>query len=120
MNAVAGLFPEVLADYRTEELLEVYGAGSARLRRALKVLSPAEHQARPNPGKWSVQEIALHLADSEIVGAGRMRWALAEPGIAITMYDQDRWANALAYRTAQPAEVERALALFEALRRSNS
>ena len=30
-----------------------------------------DREAHPKPGKWSIQQITLHLADAEIMAAGR-------------------------------------------------
>ena len=62
---------------------------------------PAAHLKTPEaPGKWSVQHVLRHLADSEIVWAWRMRLVLAQDRPALTGYDQDRWAERLGYAEA--------------------
>lgn len=67
----------------------------------------------PAPGRWSVAQIIAHLADAEIVGAYRFRMILAAPGTPIQAFDQDDWARALKYESADP---QASLALFESLR----
>jgi hypothetical protein len=59
----------------------------------------------PAPGKWSIQEIAAHLADDELVGAYRIRLILSRPDIEIQAFDQDVWA-----RTGRYAQIEAILA----------
>jgi len=61
-------------------------------------LTRAQLLKRPAPGKWSIQEIACHLADAEIANAWRYRKVFAEDEFRITTYDQDRWAAAHQYR----------------------
>jgi DinB superfamily len=68
------------------------------------------------PGKWSMIEVAQHLADSEIVVGFRLRMILAHDRPEITAYDQDLWAERLRYREAELAEV---LEQLEALRGAN-
>jgi hypothetical protein len=68
------------------------------------------------PGKWSTVQILQHLADSEVVGAWRMRLILAQNRPQLTGYDQDLWAERLNYSQADPAD---ALELFTVLRRAN-
>src|SRR5690606_29130053 len=68
------------------------------------------------PGKWSVVEVAQHLADSELVFGYRIRMTAAHDRPAIQGYDQDLWATDLRYADVR---LEDALADFEALRAMN-
>lgn len=114
-------FPDVLADVPTETLLEVFAAGPGRVRAAVEGLTVEELAARPRgPERWCARAIVLHLADAEIVGSARIRLVLASPGAALPMYDQDGWADGLAYGTAGQSEVSDALDLFAALRRATA
>ena len=90
-------FSEVLAHVPTGELVDVYEAGPARIRETLVGLGSEQLQAHPRTDKWSIGEVVLHLADAEIMGAGRIRLALAQPGAPVTGYDQAIWANELRY-----------------------
>ena len=75
--------------YTTEQLLEAYRAGPERLRAASAGLSMEQMRARPRPGKWSILEILLHVTDSELSGAMRVRYVGAPPGASLPGYDQD-------------------------------
>lgn len=108
------------SQYPTEQLLRAYSAGPAQLRAALSGLSEDELRAHPRPGKWSIIEIARHLTDSEVVGAGRIRSAWAEPGSNFVGYNQDRWAVAHDYEATDRSGLDATLALFEALRRTTA
>lgn len=89
--------------------LQIVAATPGRLAE-LSVL-PAQ---APAPGKWSVREILIHLADSEIAFAFRLRQAAAEEHHTIQPFDQDKWsASYAAYDLAA------ALDLFASLRRWN-
>jgi hypothetical protein len=68
------------------------------------------------PGKWSVNQVLQHLADSEVVFGWRIRLVLAQDRPAITGYDQDRWADRLHYADGEPQE---AIERFTVLRRAN-
>jgi len=87
---------------------------------AVSGLSQEELHAHPRPNKWSILEITRHLADSEVVGAGRIRSAWAEPGSNFVGYNQDRWAAALDYQTTDSAGLDTTLSLFEALRQATA
>lgn len=109
-------FPATYARIPTSSLIAAYTAGPSRLRTALAGLEAPAWTARPRAGKWSILEITLHLTDSELVGTGRSRLAVAEPGKSVFTYEESVWAQAFDYQGADPAAVERSLGLFEALR----
>jgi hypothetical protein len=86
------------------------------LRRAMHGLSSTQLRQPERPGKWSINEVLQHLADSEVVWAWRMRLILAQDRPPLTGYDQDLWAARLQYGEGDPGE---ALELFSVLRRAN-
>jgi hypothetical protein len=102
--------------YSTEQLLEAYRLAPGRLRAAVAGLGLEELRARPVAGKWSILEIALHVADSELVGAVRVRMVTAQPGVRLPGYDQDLWTVRLRHNDADAALLEETLALFAHLR----
>lgn len=108
-------FPDTYAELDTATLLHTYEAGPPRLRRALEGLAADALTAHPIPGKWSMLEIALHVTDSELVGAVRMRMVLGGDDPLLPGYDQDRWSRDLAYRGSL-GRLEGALALFASVR----
>ncbi len=68
------------------------------------------------PGKWSAMIVLAHLADSELVGAFRLRMILAQDRPALPPYDQDRWVERLHY---QDSNIQESLERFTVLRRAN-
>jgi uncharacterized damage-inducible protein DinB len=104
------------SQYQTADLLEAYRLAPARLRQALAGLSLEQLRKRARPGKWAVGEIVCHLADADVVGAGRIRLAWCEPGSSFVAYNQERWAAGLDYLGRDLPDLEAAVALFEALR----
>src|SRR6266481_460168 len=54
----------------------------------------------PAPGKWSVQEIVAHLADTEIALGYRLRKIAEEDGVTLQSFDQDTWAKNGSYKKA--------------------
>ena len=96
--------------------LDVLSKTEATLRDAIRGL-PKAHLAKPeSPGKWSINHVLRHLADSEIVWGWRMRMALAHDRPPITGYDQDAWADRLRYGEA---DAEQSIAEFAVLRAGN-
>jgi DinB superfamily len=117
MQRVATAFPPY-DFYTTDQLLEAYREGPARLRAAIAGLSMEQLRARPRPGKWSILEIVLHVADSELSGALRVRYVRAQPGARLPMYDQDLWTARLRHNEADVGLLDDTLALFHLLRRT--
>jgi hypothetical protein len=80
-----------------DALIETYAKGADRLEAAIGSLPEAARSWRPGPGKWTGHEVVCHCADSEMSGALRIRFLLAEEKPVLQGYDQDRWANVLDY-----------------------
>ncbi len=111
-DRIDDLYPDLSID----RLVAVYAAGPARLRHALVGLGETELLARPIDGKWSIQEITIHLADAEIMGAARFRQALTGSDRTFSFYHQEIWCNQFDYQHAGPAALDLAVDLFSALR----
>lgn len=124
MGGIVESFPETYRDVSTELLVQVYVAGPDRLRRALDGLSDGDLRANLVPGKWSILQIVLHVADSELMGSARIRMLLGsaqgKEGVLLPGYDQDEWSRELSYGRAERNQVEDALVLLSALRASTT
>ena len=84
--------------------LALLEGGPDRLAGAVAGLSDADARRPPRPGAWSVLEVLRHLADSEIVYGYRLRLIVASGRPAIPGYDQDAWAERLAYHRGTVAD----------------
>jgi hypothetical protein len=82
---------------RRRALLQHYREGPAVVAAALAGATDAELDARPAAGGWTAREVAIHLPDSEMNGAIRLRRLIAEEQPAIQGYDQDLYAQRLYY-----------------------
>jgi uncharacterized damage-inducible protein DinB len=98
-------------------ILRQYAAQPQMLRDVVAGLTPEQLRAFPVPGTWSIQQIALHLADSDLVLADRMKRVIAEDGPTLLAYDESAWAARLDYHQQ---DVSDAVALLEISRRSMS
>src|SRR5204863_7375043 len=94
-----------------------------RFRRAPELLATVltgaageEIDFLPAPGKWSIRQIMAHLADSELVGAHRLRLVIAEDNPTLTAFDQDAWVRNLDYSRRKPTQ---SLDTFRRLRAEN-
>lgn len=104
---------EVLGD---QDPFTVLAATPAAFTRVVQDLSPAELRDPERPGKWSIQQVLAHMADSEIVWSWRLRMVLAHDRPRLTGYDQDLWAERLAYAETDTAQ---SLRRFTSLREGN-
>lgn len=120
MSAVDSKFPNIYSDIEIRKLIEIYSQAPERLNSVIKGLSLKELQGCPQPGKWSIQEIAIHLADSEIMGAARIRQAFAEPGSTFATYDQEIWAGVFNYQGFDSKAFYSAIIMFDSLRLNTS
>ena len=97
-------------------LLQRLEAGLAVVDEAVAGLTDEELRRQPTGGGWSIGEVLVHLADSEIMGAERYRRIVADDDARIGWYDEARWAERLRYREQDPRA---ALALFRTMRAAN-
>lgn len=103
-------------DETRDARLSEYLRGPVLLRRKLDSVKEELWRFRPAPGKWSVHEIVIHLADAEAQSYLRCRTMLAEPGNPIVNCDENRWAETLDY---EAQDREDALALIFLVRKLN-
>src|SRR4051812_29311215 len=94
--------------------IEVLQKTETRLRELSRGLTRSQLAQREAPGKWSINHVLRHLADSEIVWGWRMRMALAHDRPPITGYDQDAWADKLGYGEADAGESIREFGVLRA------
>lgn len=96
--------------------LDILQKTELQLASLIRGLSKSQRARREAPGKWSINHVLRHLADSEIVWGWRMRMALAHDRPPITGYDQDAWADKLGYGEA---DAEESIREFGVLRTGN-
>ena len=85
------------------DLIEQYEADGHLPAQAIAGLTRDEMLAHPIPGTWSVQEVILHLMDSDLVGSDRMKRVMAEPNPTLLAYDENLWVKHLGYNGLDPA-----------------
>lgn len=104
---------ELLGD---RDPVEVLRATPAAISVIVSGLGAARIESPGKPGKWSIRHVVQHLADSELMGAVRLRLTLAQDRPPLAGYDQDLWAERLRYQEVPFAE---ALDQFTVVRRVN-
>jgi uncharacterized damage-inducible protein DinB len=91
-------------------LLEKYSHGADLIRSAIKGLTPKELQAFPVPGTWSIQQIVVHMLDSDLIATHRMKRIIAEDNPLLIGYDETKFTKSLFY---EKEPLEEVLTLFD-------
>jgi hypothetical protein len=114
-NGKEGLVNPYANFLENRDPLSVAAATPARILSLIRGLTARHLVKRPAPGKWSIQEIITHLADTEMVMGCRARWIAFEEHPTLVPFDQEKWAAGRAREKETLAEtIER----FRLLRRS--
>ena len=95
-----------------QQAIDAIAETPAKLRAALKGLSPAQLDTPYRDGGWTVRQVAHHVPDSHLNAYIRLRLALTEEQPTIKPYDENLWAQ---LPDAKTAPVEISLALLEPL-----
>jgi hypothetical protein len=95
-----------------ETAFERYLIGPTLVNEAVRGIDPAQLN-RPNDEGWSVRDIVLHLADTEMMRAVRFGLILAEDEPELPVLNEKQWKRKLHYLWRSP---EAALSLFTQMR----
>ncbi len=94
-------------------MIEEYERGAAVPSTWARGLSAKELNTPPPtgaPGKWTIQQIILHVLDSDLIATHRMKRIIAEENPLLISYDETAFAARLNYEkldAAQAAELFR-------------
>ena len=97
------------------KVIEDYEKGGDDLRMAVRGLEREDLVAFPVPGKWSIQQVVIHLLDSELVIADRIKRVIAEEKPSLLAFDENRWVKNLFY---DEQSVDDAVTIVELNRRN--
>lgn len=95
-------------------LIDAYEAAPAKLRAAVAGLTRDELLARPGPGKWSILEVVVHIADSDAISIDRMKRIVSEDNPPLLYADETAYVDRL---FTHDQDLEDALTLLEVGRR---
>ena len=79
------------ADLGGLDAIEALGNTPARIRAAVAGWTDAQFERTYAPGKWTIRQVLVHLAQTELALGTRARFALAEAGYAAQPFSQDQW-----------------------------
>ncbi len=85
-----------------EKLVEEYAAGAGLVSAAIRGLNREDFLKTPVAGTWSIQQIVLHLMDSDLIAADRMKRIIAEENPAIIGYNEAAFSKNLFYEKLDP------------------
>ncbi len=100
------------------KLIDQYEAGGTQLAKAIRNLTPADLLAAPPPGEknglWTIQQVIIHMLDSDLIWASRMKLIIAENNPQIIGYSESKFADNLFYDLQ---DAETAIEIFNLNRR---
>lgn len=77
------------------DLIDRYLADADTPKKAIAGLTVADLNAFPIPGTWSIQQIIIHLQDSDLIASDRMKRIIAEENPSILGYDETAFTQKL-------------------------
>lgn len=102
------------SDLGTNDPMSVLPASPEVVRALVAPHGPSAFARALGPGKWTVSQVLVHLAQVDMAYGVRARMALTEGSYVVQPFDQDRWMH------IEPAQAgEEALATWGAFRRFN-
>jgi uncharacterized damage-inducible protein DinB len=85
-----------------QDLIEKYRAGATELRASIAGLSRDQLNAHPVSGTWSIQQIVIHMMDSDLIASDRMKRVAAEDHPTLIGYNETAFAVKLFYDQLDP------------------
>ena len=98
-------------------IIDHYEAGPEKLKGAISGLSHEDMlwtPTDPTLGRWSIQQIVIHLLDADLIWSSRMKSIIAEENPIILGYDETKFAERL---LPDQQDAANAVRLFELNRR---
>ncbi len=87
-----------------DPIISDYERGGKLVGEAIAGLSHEQLLAHPVPGTWSIQEIVVHLMDSELIAIDRMKRIIAMENPQLIGYDETAFSKKLFYDEVSAAD----------------
>lgn len=85
--------------------LNHYASGPKLVREAIAGLDAGQFNRRPLGSDWSIRDIVMHLLDSEVMAAARIRMVIAHENPLIQPWDESLFKRKLHYLWRDPEAV---------------
>lgn len=102
------------ADLGDRNALEALGETPGLIRSIVERWPDARFEQSYAPGKWSMRQVLIHLAQTELALGTRVRFALSQSGYAAQAFSQDDWMP-----IDSDTDAPTALDVYTTLRRMN-
>ncbi|QDV89997.1 Putative metal-dependent hydrolase YfiT [Phycisphaerae bacterium RAS2] len=89
--------PEAVRSMTDQQAVEAYAQGAEMPARAIVGLTDSQLDALPIPGTWSIRQIVVHLMDSDLIAAYRMKRIIAEDRPRLDVWDENAFVPKLRY-----------------------
>src|SRR5262245_21095900 len=102
------------ADLGNRDALEALADTPGRIRAIVERWTDPDFERSYTPGKWSIRQVLIHLAQTELALPTRVRFALSQPGYVAQSFAQDEWMP-----IDEKTDARTALDAYTTLRRFN-
>lgn len=96
------------------EIIDHYEAAGLRLKKAIAGLTTEDMNAVPVEGKWSIQQLVIHVTDAELAFVDRMKRVITSDNPQLLAWNENAYMANLSYAEQS---AEDAAATVELLRR---
>ena len=103
--------PDELTALSHREAVERYAAGAQAPAQAVAGLTREQLISHPVPGRWSIQQVVLHLLDVDLIGSYRMKRLIAEDNPTFDLFDEVAFSRRLWYEEQDAAAAVEAFRL---------
>lgn len=87
--------PDSIRGLTNREAIKQYVDNRSVPKQALIGLTTEQLNSHPVPGTWSIQQILVHLMDTDLIASYRMKRIIAEDRPRLDLYDETAFATQL-------------------------